>query len=122
MERSTHKSNLDRIIELAKSMKGNEKSNALVEMVNDADLHQYDLMRDHGLAEFECSAAGGNWHFLSRAHLTERGQLFIKIFGDEDNHAGVKKLAKAQDERLNDLSLDDVMELGTAHLEEEPEK
>lgn len=118
MDRSTHKSNLDRIIELAEDMKENEKSNSLVEMVNEADLHQYDVMRDNGLAEFECSAAGGNWHFLSKAHLTERGQSFIGIFSDDDNYAGVKKLAKKQDERLNDLSLEEVMELGRVHVED----
>ncbi|CAM4169048.1 hypothetical protein [Lacicoccus alkaliphilus] len=116
MNKSTHRSNLERMIELAEIMKGNSESDGRVEMVNEADLHQYDLMRCNGLAAFECSAAGGEWHFLSKTLLTERGQAFIGVFGDKDNYDGIRKLAKAHDERINDLSLDEVIELGDEYL------
>lgn len=117
MNRSTQRNDLERMIELAEDMRENTKSNSLVEMVNEADLHQYEVMRDNDLADFECSVAGGSWHFLSKAHLTERGQTFIEVFGDQNNYDAVKKLARKQDVKINDLSLDEVMELASEHLE-----
>lgn len=117
MREITQTKDLDRIIELAKHVRDNEKPNALLEAVSEYDFYQFYLMRDNEMIEFSYTVADGVYYFLNKVNLTNKGHDFLDTFEDKNDYENIKKFAKDKGKRLADLPLDIAFKIGTKWLE-----
>ncbi|MFA7745119.1 DUF2513 domain-containing protein [Salinicoccus roseus] len=117
MEKPTQLKDLDRIIELGKHIRESERPNAFIEFVNERDFYQYYLMRDNGMIEFTYTVADGEYYFLNKVNLTNKGHDFLDTFENKDDYEEIKEFAKKKGKRLVDLPLDIAFKIGTKWLE-----